>query len=103
MKRKTEMEKLISGLANVRRRSGPMQKLATQEVYYLRKIVVLLQWQRRYAMDTINIQKRKINRLERLNQLQRECIDAMSAAVTEHCKPKSLENLVPSNLKGLDL
>jgi hypothetical protein len=92
---KTEMEKLMSGLANVRRRSGDMQKLATQEVYYLRKIVVLLQLQQRYRMDTVNIQARKIRKLQRLNDLQRACIDAMNATVAE--KP------VPSHVPGLDL
>jgi hypothetical protein len=86
MKRKTEMEKLMSGLANVRRRSGNMQKLATQEVYYLRKIVVLLQLQQRYLKDSNNIQARKILRLQRLVSAQRSCIDAMQTAVDEHCK-----------------
>lgn len=103
MKRKTEMEKLISGLANVRRRSGGMQKLATQEVYYLRRIVALLQLQQRYEKDTINLQARKIRRLERLVSAQRHCIDAMKSAVDEHCKPSEQKTLPLSPVKGLDL
>lgn len=102
-KRKTEMEKLMSGLANVRRRSGGMQKLATQEVYYLRKIVVLLQLQQRYERDTINLQARKVRRLERLVAAQRSCIDAMQAAVDEHCKTPAPQKPVPSAVQGLDL
>lgn len=112
---KTYLEKLYAGLAKVRRKSGDMQKLATTEVYYLRKIVVFLETRHRFDMDHLNQRDRKIRRLSKLvdmhralneeyarevDQLKADKVRELSIALSQINTPK---NLAPSLVPGLDL
>lgn len=78
VKHKTQLEILFDGLAQVRRHSGNMQKLATQECYYLRRIVSHLQMQKRFLMDRENLHARKIRRLQSQVKQYKILVEEMS-------------------------
>lgn len=106
-KPKTVMVKLVEGLARVRKSEGSMQVLATQEVYYLRRIVALLQFKLRNVTDSYNRAQRKARRLSKLVDLHRslavEYSDEIKRLAAIIKAFESAEKLVPSNVKGLDL
>lgn len=111
MKRKTELEKLFMKLSALRRKSGPMQALATQEVYWLRKICSHYQYQLEWARDRTNMQARKIYRQQKLIEFQRKCIDEYLETMEKlreelrqvYFNIELQKNLALSPVKGLDL
>lgn len=80
---KSEIQKLIAGLSRVRRKSGNMQALATQEVYWLRKIVARLQFELRCAKDSINLKERQLRREKLKTKIYREIAVSKAEAISE--------------------
>jgi hypothetical protein len=62
----TYEQKLYSRLASIRRKSGPLQALASEECDVLRKIVSVLQFKLENTRDSANTAARRLRRTEKL-------------------------------------
>jgi hypothetical protein len=105
------LEVLYRQLANVRRRSGDMQKLATVEVYWMRKIVVELQRKLRDCMDYSNLSQRQARKYKNLASLYLQTSKEHKAQLDlmRHERDQLLfnielrKNIDSSVVKGFDL
>jgi hypothetical protein len=115
----TYEQKLYSRLSSIRRKSGPLQALASEECDVLRKIVAVLQFKLENTKDSANAAQRKVRRLEKLVALykgisyeQRDEISRLKESLNREFGPlitevifegRAPKKFAPSTPKGLDL
>lgn len=103
----TYEQKLYSRLATIRRKSGPMQALATEECDVLRKIVAVLQFKLNNAQELANTSMRNVRKQEKLIKLYRSVSNEYAVTLkdlrTEVQALKTPQKPLPSNLPAPDL